>query len=177
MRSSRAYIEMGKCDILKNSGYLTIQEMIDANPGNSIIDQALDKAAKASGKRVVLLNRNGTILRDSGERVPQELRELTPVKDYSAEDQYRQIRKGGIVHENSRRWGRAWSLTKEAIKAIENAVIIFGSQRAIELGEKHIKCNQSCLRIIHCGIYLKMQLSSQRRPDAFRSWEICEKRR
>jgi len=54
--------------ISENSGYLTIQEMIDANPGNSIIDQALDKQQQASGKRVVLLNRNGTILRDSGEK-------------------------------------------------------------------------------------------------------------
>ena len=55
-------------DILKNSGYLTIQEMIDANPENPIIDQALDEAVKVSGKRIVLLNRNGTILRDSSER-------------------------------------------------------------------------------------------------------------
>jgi len=37
-------------------------------------------------------------------------------------------------------------LTKEAIKAIENAVIIFGSQRAIELGEKHIKCKSVLLK-------------------------------
>ena len=51
--------------ILKNSGYLTIQEMIDANPQNPIIDQALDEAVRVSGKRIVLLNRNGTILRDS----------------------------------------------------------------------------------------------------------------
>jgi len=54
-------------DFLKNSGYLTIQELIDANPGNPFIDIALEKAVKASGKRVVLLNRNGTILRDSGD--------------------------------------------------------------------------------------------------------------
>ena len=52
-------------DILKNSGYLTIQEMIDADPENPIIDQALDGAVKVSGKRIVLLNRNGTIFRDS----------------------------------------------------------------------------------------------------------------
>ncbi|VVB56354.1 Cobalt-precorrin-5B C(1)-methyltransferase [uncultured archaeon] len=55
-------------DILKNSVYLTIQEMIDANPENPVIDQALDEAVKVSGKRIVLLNRNGTILRDSSER-------------------------------------------------------------------------------------------------------------
>ncbi|PWB49856.1 MAG: cobalt-precorrin-7 (C(5))-methyltransferase [Candidatus Methanoperedenaceae archaeon] len=37
-------------------------------------------------------------------------------------------------------------LTKEAIKAIENAVIIFGSQRAIELAEEHIKCKPILLK-------------------------------
>lgn len=54
-------------DILKGGGYLTIMEMIEDNPENPLIDQALRKAVKKSGKRVVLLNKNGTILRDSGE--------------------------------------------------------------------------------------------------------------
>lgn len=58
-------MKWANADILKNSGYLTIQELIDTNPGNPIIDRALDEAVKVSGKRVVLLNRNGTILRDS----------------------------------------------------------------------------------------------------------------
>ncbi|MCZ7362116.1 MAG: cobalt-precorrin-5B (C(1))-methyltransferase, partial [Candidatus Methanoperedens sp.] len=53
--------------ILKNSGYLTVQEMIDSDPQNPIIDKGLMKAVNLSGKRVVLLNRDGTILRDSGE--------------------------------------------------------------------------------------------------------------
>jgi len=53
--------------ILKDSGYLTIQEMIDDNPGNPLIDSAIKSAVKKSGKRVVLLNRKGTVLRDSGE--------------------------------------------------------------------------------------------------------------
>ena len=61
-------LKWAKADILKNSGYLTIQEMIDANPQNPVIDRALDAAVKVSGKRIVLLNRNGTILRDSSER-------------------------------------------------------------------------------------------------------------
>jgi cobalt-precorrin-5B (C1)-methyltransferase len=52
-------------DILKNMGHLTIQEMIDSDPENPIIDLALDEAVKKSGQRVVLLNRDGTILRDS----------------------------------------------------------------------------------------------------------------
>ncbi len=61
-------LKWAKADILKNSGYITIQEMIDANPQNPVIDRALDAAVKVSGKRIVLLNRNGTILRDSSER-------------------------------------------------------------------------------------------------------------
>ena len=52
-------------DILKDSGYLTVQEMIDASPENPLIDTGLDKAVDLSGRRVVLFNRNGTILRDS----------------------------------------------------------------------------------------------------------------
>ncbi len=53
--------------LLKDSGYLTVKEMIDDNPGNPLIDGGLSEAVNASGKRVVLLNRNGTILRDSGD--------------------------------------------------------------------------------------------------------------
>lgn len=52
--------------ILKGSGYLTVQEMIDGSPDNPLIDRALEKAVKLSGRRIVLLNRDGTILRDSG---------------------------------------------------------------------------------------------------------------
>lgn len=37
-------------------------------------------------------------------------------------------------------------LTKEAIKAIENAIIVFGSQRAIELAKEHIKCKSVLLK-------------------------------
>jgi len=55
-------------DILKGSGYLTVQEMIEADPENPLIDMALGRAVRLSGKRIVLLNRDGAILRDSGER-------------------------------------------------------------------------------------------------------------
>ncbi len=55
-------------DILEDSGYLTVQEMIDESPDNTLIDRGLEKAVKLSGKRVVLFNRNGTILRDSTSR-------------------------------------------------------------------------------------------------------------
>ncbi|MCZ7384692.1 MAG: cobalt-precorrin-5B (C(1))-methyltransferase [Candidatus Methanoperedens sp.] len=54
-------------ELLKDSGYLTVREMIDDNPDNPLIDRGLSEAVRASGKRVVLLNRNGTILRDSGD--------------------------------------------------------------------------------------------------------------
>ncbi|VVB93862.1 Cobalt-precorrin-5B C(1)-methyltransferase [uncultured archaeon] len=54
-------------DILKDSGFLTFAELIEDDPENPLIDRALSRAAGLSGKRVVLLNRNGTILRDSGE--------------------------------------------------------------------------------------------------------------
>jgi cobalt-precorrin-5B (C1)-methyltransferase len=43
----------------------TVQEMIDESPDNILIDRGLEKAVKLSGRRVVLFNRNGTILRDS----------------------------------------------------------------------------------------------------------------
>jgi len=52
-------------DIMKTGGHLTVQEMVDSDPKNPFIDLALNEAVKKSGKRVVLLNRNGTILRDS----------------------------------------------------------------------------------------------------------------
>jgi cobalt-precorrin-5B (C1)-methyltransferase len=55
-------------DILKNMGHLTVQEMIDSDPENPIIDRVLERAVEKSGKRIVLLNRNGTILRDSARR-------------------------------------------------------------------------------------------------------------
>ncbi|MFZ3059317.1 MAG: cobalt-precorrin-5B (C(1))-methyltransferase [Candidatus Methanoperedens sp.] len=53
--------------LLKDSGYLTVREMTDDNPDNPLIDRGLSEVVKASGKRVVLLNRDGTILRDSGD--------------------------------------------------------------------------------------------------------------
>jgi cobalt-precorrin-5B (C1)-methyltransferase len=52
-------------DILKNTGHLMVQEIIDHDPENPNIDRALKETVKKSGKRIVLLNRNGTILRDS----------------------------------------------------------------------------------------------------------------
>ena len=53
-------------DILKRSGYLSVQELIDANPENHLLDRALAEAVKLSGRRIVLFDRNGSVLRDSG---------------------------------------------------------------------------------------------------------------
>jgi cobalt-precorrin-5B (C1)-methyltransferase len=54
-------------DILTESGYLSLQELIEADPENHLIDQGLAEAVKLSGKRIVIFDRTGRILRDSGE--------------------------------------------------------------------------------------------------------------
>ena len=52
-------------DILRGSGSLTTQELIDRNPGDPRIDRTLAAAKEdAPGVRIVLLNRDGSILRD-----------------------------------------------------------------------------------------------------------------
>ncbi len=61
-------------DILKNSEYLTVQEMIDNSPDNPLIDRALKKAVSMSGRRVVLFNRDGTILRDKEQIIHENSR-------------------------------------------------------------------------------------------------------
>lgn len=60
-------------DILKNMGHFTIQEMIDSDSENPIIDLTLNEAVKKSGKRIVLLNRNGSILRDSAKIIAEKV--------------------------------------------------------------------------------------------------------
>jgi cobalt-precorrin-5B (C1)-methyltransferase len=54
-------------DILEGCGYLTVGELVEGDPENPLIDRALEMAVALSGRRVILFNRNGTILRDSGE--------------------------------------------------------------------------------------------------------------
>ena len=52
-------------DILRGSGSLTTQELIDRDPGDARIDRTLAAAKEdAPGVRIVLLNRDGSILRD-----------------------------------------------------------------------------------------------------------------
>jgi len=52
-------------DILNKSGYLTVEELINHDPSSRLIDIALEASAKASGGRIVLLNRKGVIIRDT----------------------------------------------------------------------------------------------------------------
>ena len=52
-------------DVLRGSGSLTTQELIDRNPADARIDRTLVAAKEdAPGVRIVLLNRDGSILRD-----------------------------------------------------------------------------------------------------------------
>ncbi len=52
-------------DILRGSGSLTTQELIDRNPADARIDRTLAAAKEyAPGVRIVLINRDGSILRD-----------------------------------------------------------------------------------------------------------------
>nr|QNO46945.1 cobalt-precorrin-5B C(1)-methyltransferase [Methanosarcinales archaeon ANME-2c ERB4] len=52
-------------DILRGSGSLTTQELIDRNPADTRIDRTLSAAKEdAPGVRIVLINRDGSILRD-----------------------------------------------------------------------------------------------------------------
>ncbi len=51
--------------VLRGSGSLTTQELIDRNPDDTRIDRTLAAAKEdAPGVRIVLLNRDGSILRD-----------------------------------------------------------------------------------------------------------------
>ncbi len=53
-------------DILNGTGFLTIKEMIEDDPTNMRIDDRLNSAKKdVRGVRIVLLNLNGSILRDT----------------------------------------------------------------------------------------------------------------
>jgi len=52
-------------DVLRGSGSLTTQELIDRNPADARIDRTLSAAKEdARGVRIILLNRDGSILRD-----------------------------------------------------------------------------------------------------------------
>jgi cobalt-precorrin-5B (C1)-methyltransferase len=54
-------------DILEGTGFNTVQEMIDNDRENPLIDSALSKAVnKSDGARIVLVDRRGTVIRDTG---------------------------------------------------------------------------------------------------------------
>ncbi len=59
-------LKYGDPEILEGTGFNTVQEMVDKNPGHPRIDAALKKAAaQTGGARIVLLNRDGSLLRDT----------------------------------------------------------------------------------------------------------------
>ena len=54
-------------DILDGTGFNTVQEIVDNNRANPIIDRALEAVVKKSGgARIILLDRDGDIVRDTG---------------------------------------------------------------------------------------------------------------
>ena len=54
-------------DILDGTGFNTVQEIVDNNRANPIIDRALEAVVKKSGgARIMLLDRDGDIVRDTG---------------------------------------------------------------------------------------------------------------
>ena len=55
-------------DILKGTGFNTVQEMIDNNKQNPLIDTSLAAVVERSnGARIVIVDRDGNIIRDTGE--------------------------------------------------------------------------------------------------------------
>ena len=55
-------------DILEGTGFNTVQEMIDNNRENPLIDTSLAAVVERSnGARIVIVNRDGNIIRDTGE--------------------------------------------------------------------------------------------------------------
>lgn len=60
-------LKWGMPDILEGTGYGTVAEMADREPGHPRIDEGLRKTAERLPKtRIILLNRDGSILRDRG---------------------------------------------------------------------------------------------------------------
>jgi len=61
-------LKWGMPDLLEGTGYKTVAEMVESKPDHSRIDDALDRVKeRLPHTRVVLLRRNGSVLRDSGD--------------------------------------------------------------------------------------------------------------
>lgn len=61
-------LKWGNPDMLKGSDFATVVEMIELDPQNHRLKQAFDMAVeKGKGARIVVVDRDGTVLMDSGE--------------------------------------------------------------------------------------------------------------
>lgn len=61
-------LKWGNPDMLKDSGFATVVEMLDLDPENERLKQAFNMAVeKGKGARIVVVDRDGTVLMDSGE--------------------------------------------------------------------------------------------------------------
>jgi cobalt-precorrin-5B (C1)-methyltransferase len=61
-------LKWGNPDMLKDSGFATVVEMLELDPENERLKQAFNMAVeKGNGARIVVVDRDGTVLMDSGE--------------------------------------------------------------------------------------------------------------
>jgi len=61
-------LKWGNPDMLKDSGFATVVEMLELDPENERLKQAFNMAVeKGKGARIVVVDRDGTVLMDSGE--------------------------------------------------------------------------------------------------------------
>ncbi len=62
-------LKWGDPDMLKDSGYATVVEMLELDPENERLKRAFNMAVeKGNGARIVIVHRDGTVLMDSGEK-------------------------------------------------------------------------------------------------------------
>lgn len=62
-------LKWGDPDMLKDSGFATVSEMIEVEPQGEHIRRAFEKTVeKGKGARIVVVDRDGTVLMDSGEQ-------------------------------------------------------------------------------------------------------------
>ncbi|TGC11024.1 cobalt-precorrin-5B (C(1))-methyltransferase [Methanolobus halotolerans] len=62
-------LKWGDPDMLKDSGFATVVEMLELDPGNKRLKNAFDMAVKkGKGARIVIVDRDGTVLMDSGDK-------------------------------------------------------------------------------------------------------------
>ena len=62
-------LKWGNPEMLKDSGFATVMEMLELDPGNYRLKQAFNMAIKkGNGARIVVVARDGTVLMDSGEK-------------------------------------------------------------------------------------------------------------